>query len=160
MSKQIKYSSTRGGETSLSYEDVLLSGLARDGGLFMPEEWPHFSFSELEDMKSLDYAELATKIIIIAVIVDTANPANKHSIMDEFLDSPIDSATMFDKPMTMPNPMVLSKLNRNKAKPPAARLISSNIPIMIISVVDIATWASCVRIKGEANLNNGVTSLE
>ena len=51
MSKQIKYSSTRGGETSLSYEDVLLSGLARDGGLFMPEEWPHFSFSELEDMK-------------------------------------------------------------------------------------------------------------
>jgi threonine synthase len=63
MSKQIKYSSTRGGETSLSYEDVLLSGLARDGGLFMPEEWPHFSFSELEDMKSLDYAELATKIM-------------------------------------------------------------------------------------------------
>ena len=63
MSKQIKYSSTRGGETSLSYEDVLLSGLARDGGLFMPEEWPHFSYSELENMKSLDYAELATKIM-------------------------------------------------------------------------------------------------
>ena len=41
MSKQIKYSSTRGGESSLTYEDVLLSGLARDGGLFMPEEWPH-----------------------------------------------------------------------------------------------------------------------
>jgi len=38
MSKQIKYSSTRGGESSLTYEDVLLSGLARDGGLFMPEE--------------------------------------------------------------------------------------------------------------------------
>jgi threonine synthase len=63
MSKQIKYSSTRGGENSLSYEDVLLSGLARDGGLFMPEEWPHFSYSELENMKSLDYAELATKIM-------------------------------------------------------------------------------------------------
>ena len=47
MSNSIKYSSTRGGESSLSYEDVLLSGLARDGGLFMPEEWPQFSHVDL-----------------------------------------------------------------------------------------------------------------
>ena len=63
MSNSIKYSSTRGGESSLSYEDVLLSGLARDGGLFMPEEWPHFSHSDLNEMKHLNYAELSAKII-------------------------------------------------------------------------------------------------
>ncbi len=63
MSNSIKYSSTRGGEASLSYEDVLLSGLARDGGLFMPEEWPQFSHSDLNEMKHLNYAELSAKII-------------------------------------------------------------------------------------------------
>jgi threonine synthase len=63
MNNSIKYSSTRGGETSLSYEDVLLSGLARDGGLFMPEEWPEFSHSDLKKMKHLNYAELSAKII-------------------------------------------------------------------------------------------------
>ena len=63
MSNSIKYSSTRGGEASLSYEDVLLSGLARDGGLFMPEEWPEFSYSDLNEMKQLNYAELSAKII-------------------------------------------------------------------------------------------------
>ncbi len=63
MSNLIKYSSTRGGESSLSYEDVLLSGLARDGGLFMPEVWPQFSHSDLNEMKHLNYAELSAKII-------------------------------------------------------------------------------------------------
>ncbi|MDC0531293.1 threonine synthase [Alphaproteobacteria bacterium] len=64
MQNQTKYLSTRGGQTSLSYEDVLLSGLARDGGLFMPEEWPKFSLSDLNDMKGLSYAELASKIMV------------------------------------------------------------------------------------------------
>ena len=63
MSNSIKYSSTRGGESSLSYDDVLLSGLARDGGLFMPEDWPEFSHSDLNEMKHLNYAELSAKII-------------------------------------------------------------------------------------------------
>ena len=63
MSNSIKYSSTRGGESSLCYEDVLLSGLARDGGLFTPEEWPQFSHSDLNEMKHLNYAELSAKII-------------------------------------------------------------------------------------------------
>jgi threonine synthase len=63
MNKGINYLSTRGGESSLQYEDVLLSGLARDGGLFMPEEWPNFSHSELIEMKKLSYSELAATIM-------------------------------------------------------------------------------------------------
>ena len=63
MDNYIKYSSTRGGDISLSYEEVLLAGLARDGGLFMPERWPSFSHSDLKNMKHLSYARLATKIL-------------------------------------------------------------------------------------------------
>jgi threonine synthase len=63
MNKGINYLSTRGGQSSLQYEDVLLSGLARDGGLFMPEEWPNFSHSELIEMKKLSYSELAATIM-------------------------------------------------------------------------------------------------
>ncbi|MDB9872650.1 threonine synthase, partial [Alphaproteobacteria bacterium] len=63
MNKGINYLSTRGGQSSLQYEDVLLSGLARDGGLFMPEEWPTFNHSELNEMKKLSYSELAAKIM-------------------------------------------------------------------------------------------------
>lgn len=63
MNKGINYLSTRGGQSSLQYEEVLLSGLARDGGLFMPEEWPTFSHSELNEMKKLSYSEIAAKIM-------------------------------------------------------------------------------------------------
>ena len=55
MDDYIKYSSTRGGDQSLSYEEVLLAGLARDGGLFMPEKWPNFSYSDLKNMNCLLY---------------------------------------------------------------------------------------------------------
>ena len=63
MDDYIKYSSTRGGDKSLSYEEVLLAGLARDGGLFMPEKWPNFSHTDLKDMKQLSYSKLASKIL-------------------------------------------------------------------------------------------------
>ena len=59
----LNYLSTRGGESSLKYEDVLLSGLSRDGGLFMPADWPTFTNSEIKDMKNLSYSELAAKIM-------------------------------------------------------------------------------------------------
>ena len=92
MLNQIKYLSTRGGQSSLSYEDVLLSGLARDGGLFMPEEWPRFSLSDLNDMKGLSYAELACKIMspfmspcltedeVLKMSVDTYSNFNNHDV--------------------------------------------------------------------------------
>ena len=60
---EIKYLSTRGLESNLNFENVLLSGLARDGGLYLPDTWPSFSYSELNEMKDLDYISLAEKII-------------------------------------------------------------------------------------------------
>lgn len=61
--KDINYLSTRGLEKKLNFEDVLLSGLARDGGLYLPSEWPKFTLNDLNEMKNLDYISLAERII-------------------------------------------------------------------------------------------------
>ena len=55
--------STRGSDGPLSYEQALLNGLARDGGLYLPTSWPKFTKSEIADMKHLSYAELAGRIM-------------------------------------------------------------------------------------------------
>ena len=51
-------------ETNLCFEDVLLNGLAKDGGLYMPDKWPEFSYKELQEMQDLDYISLAEKIML------------------------------------------------------------------------------------------------
>jgi threonine synthase len=43
----------------LGFEDVMLAGLARDGGLYLPTEWPTFSHTEISKLRGLSYAELA-----------------------------------------------------------------------------------------------------
>jgi len=55
----VRYISSRGEAPVLSFDEVLLTGLARDGGLYVPESWPHFDVAALRDMASLSYAELA-----------------------------------------------------------------------------------------------------
>ena len=57
------YISTRGQDGPLGFEQALLSGLARDGGLYLPVEWPRFSKAEIAAMKGLSYAELAGRIM-------------------------------------------------------------------------------------------------
>ena len=59
----MKYLSTRGSQNNLSYDQVLLQGLAKDGGLFVPSSWPEFPINELKEMSKLDYAEIACRII-------------------------------------------------------------------------------------------------
>ena len=57
------YYSTRGQDGPLGYEDALLSGLARDGGLYLPAEWPRFTEADISAMQGLSYAELAGRIM-------------------------------------------------------------------------------------------------
>ncbi len=59
----IRYLSTRGQAPSLDFEGALLAGLARDGGLYLPESLPSFTPSDLAAMRNLPYSELATTII-------------------------------------------------------------------------------------------------
>ncbi len=51
------YQSTRGRAQPLKFDDVLLAGLAPDGGLYVPTVWPRISDRELRQLATLPYAE-------------------------------------------------------------------------------------------------------
>lgn len=57
------YISTRGEAGSLGFEDVLLNGLARDGGLYVPQDWPVFSAEEITGFAALSYTDLAVRVM-------------------------------------------------------------------------------------------------
>jgi len=59
----MRYVSTRGSAPALAFDDVLLTGLARDGGLYVPEAWPHWSEAELAALAGRPYAEIATAVM-------------------------------------------------------------------------------------------------
>ncbi len=59
----MKYQSTRGSAEALSFEEVTLAGLAPDGGLYLPTEWPRFSEDEIAAMAGLPYAQLAQRVM-------------------------------------------------------------------------------------------------
>ncbi|MDP6495423.1 MAG: hypothetical protein QGI09_08430, partial [Dehalococcoidia bacterium] len=58
----MRYISSRGDAPALSFDEVLLTGLARDGGLYVPEKWPHFDAAALRDMASLSYVEQVVRL--------------------------------------------------------------------------------------------------
>lgn len=70
----MKYISTRGQAPALNFEQVLLTGLAPDGGLYVPETLPQFSQQEIASWASLSYTELAYKIV--QPFVDDCIPAD------------------------------------------------------------------------------------
>jgi len=66
----IQYISTRGVAPKLSFEDVVLAGLASDGGLYVPEHIPEFSMAEIDAMQKMSYPEIAFSVI--SRFVDTS----------------------------------------------------------------------------------------
>ena len=59
----MKYVSTRGRAPAAGFSDVLLAGLAGDGGLFVPETWPTMSPQEIAALAGRPYAEAAFRVI-------------------------------------------------------------------------------------------------
>ena len=60
----MRYVSTRGAAPALAFDEVLLAGLARDGGLYVPETWPSLTPADLRGLAGLDYASLATRVML------------------------------------------------------------------------------------------------
>ncbi len=59
----MRYISTRGQSAPQAFCDILLGGLAPDGGLYLPESYPHIGRSELDAWRKLSYADLAYEIL-------------------------------------------------------------------------------------------------
>ncbi|ABS62300.1 threonine synthase [Parvibaculum lavamentivorans DS-1] len=59
----MKYVSTRGIAPELEFEDALLAGLARDGGLYVPVEWPQLSERKIRALAGLPYEEVAFRVM-------------------------------------------------------------------------------------------------
>ncbi len=59
----MQYVSTRGRAEALDFEGVTLAGLASDGGLYVPANWPQFSADEISAMAGLPYAQLAARVM-------------------------------------------------------------------------------------------------
>jgi len=69
----VAYVSTRGDAPRLGFTDAMLAGLARDGGLYVPETWPTLSRDEIGALAGRPYAEIAEAVI--APFVGDAIPA-------------------------------------------------------------------------------------
>ena len=59
----MKYVSTRGSAPELTFDDALLAGLARDGGLYLPASWPQFTNNDIRTLQGLSYADVAIKVM-------------------------------------------------------------------------------------------------
>lgn len=59
----MKYVSTRGSAPELNFADVLLAGLATDGGLYVPEFWPSLTVGDLQRFASMSYPQVAVDVM-------------------------------------------------------------------------------------------------
>ena len=59
----MRYKSTRGNCPEVSFSEVLLGGLAPDGGLYMPTDFPFFSQEEIHSWSELKFYEIAAKVL-------------------------------------------------------------------------------------------------
>ena len=73
------YISTRGEAPVLSFSEALLAGLARDGGLYVPREWPQFSKRDIRALRGKSYQEIA--FTVLSPFVGDEIPAEKFRAM-------------------------------------------------------------------------------
>tara|TARA_Y100000590_G_scaffold438003_1_gene560314 strand:+ start:820 stop:2208 length:1389 start_codon:yes stop_codon:yes gene_type:complete len=80
----MEYISTRNEKKIFSFKDVFLTGLASDGGLFVPKKVPLFSTNELEKLRELSYNELAVKIILKFCYDEFSEEEIKNLVADSY----------------------------------------------------------------------------
>ena len=59
----MKYTSTRGEAPALGFCDTMLAGLASDGGLYLPQEWPQFEAGDIKALRGKSYSDIAIEVM-------------------------------------------------------------------------------------------------
>jgi threonine synthase len=77
----MNYLSTRGLAPQLRFSEILLGGLASDGGLYVPETYPRFSADELAAMRGMGYAELA--FAVLSRLIDDIPHDDLRALIDK-----------------------------------------------------------------------------
>ena len=77
----MKYISTRGKSKKLNFSEVLLSGLAPDGGLYLPEKYPLLTKYDLNLMRSMKYSDLA--FFIFSKFIDDIPSSDLKKIVEK-----------------------------------------------------------------------------
>ncbi|MBP6778070.1 MAG: threonine synthase, partial [Piscinibacter sp.] len=77
----MNYLSTRGDATPRRFCDILLEGLAPDGGLYLPERYPHIDAATLARWRGLSYADLAFEIL--PLYIDDIPAADLRALVDK-----------------------------------------------------------------------------
>jgi threonine synthase len=99
----VKYISTRGEAEALDFEGVTLTGLARDGGLYVPETLPQFDADTIRSMRGKSYAEVAF-MVMQPFVTGSVSDAELKAMLDKTYGS------AFRHPATAP----LTQLGSNE----------------------------------------------
>jgi threonine synthase len=91
----LKYLSTRGDATERGFSDILLEGLAPDGGLYLPTHYPRVDAATLARWRGLSYAELAFEIL--SLYIDDIPRADLKALADRTY-----TAAVFGTPQITP----------------------------------------------------------
>lgn len=82
------YISTRGGVSPQSFETVLLSGMAPDGGLYLPDAWPRLDAGQVAKLAGRPYADIAFHILR-QFAGDVLPEAELRALVDETYTTPV-----------------------------------------------------------------------
>ena len=78
----MKYISTRGDAPALGFSDAVLAGLARDGGLYVPENWPKLDHATLKNLQGKSYADIA-KVVLEPFLGGEIPTSDFHKMVDD-----------------------------------------------------------------------------
>ncbi|MGC2048672.1 MAG: threonine synthase [Gallionella sp.] len=99
----MKYISTRGNAPAKNFTEILLGGLAPDGGLYLPEQYPQVTRAELDAWRKLSYADLA--FAVLAKFITDIPPADLKAIVSKTYTTAVYSNGRADSDFTQITPL-------------------------------------------------------
>ncbi len=99
----MKYISTRGNAPAKTFTEILLGGLAPDGGLYLPEQYPQVTRAELDAWRKLSYADLA--FAVLSKFITDIPAADLKAIIDKTYTTAVYSNGRADSDFTQITPL-------------------------------------------------------